>query len=103
MPIRPETHASTALYLGLGLRGDKPMDNCAPLPDRLAYCRALPGAWLASYDVMFDRLQKSGAAKGAPVVGDVVLDFALPDAARKLRRLSDLVAEGSVALSFNRG
>ncbi len=73
------------------------------LSNRLAYCRTLPGSWLASYDALIDRLRRSGATNGAPAVGDVVPDFVLPDADGKLRRLGDLVADGPTVLSFNRG
>lgn len=79
------------------------MEPKTPLSDRLAYCRTLPGAWMASYDALIDRLRKSGATNGAPGIGDVVPDFVLPDGSGTLRRLSDLVAAGPVVLSFNRG
>lgn len=79
------------------------MANHTPLSQRLAYCRTMPGAWMASYDALIARLRQSGATTGAPVVGDIVPDFALPDVDGKLRRLGDLVAEGPCVLSFNRG
>lgn len=79
------------------------MEKPPALAPRLAYCRNLPGAWHASYDALIQRLRASGATDGAPGLGDVMADFALPDAAGKLRRLSDLSADGPVVLSFNRG
>ncbi len=79
------------------------MENPALLASRLAYCRSLPSGWRASYDALIDRLRLSGATDGAPGVGDVMPDFALPDVGGNLRRLSDLLAEGPAVLSFNRG
>ena len=79
------------------------MQKPARLAPRLAYCRNLPGAWRASYDALIDRLRASGATDGAPAVGDILADFTLPDGAGKLRRLSELLAQGPAVLSFNRG
>ncbi|MEO8244273.1 MAG: peroxiredoxin-like family protein [bacterium] len=79
------------------------MEKPALLAPRLAYCRNLPDAWCASYDALIDRLHASGATDGAPAVGDIVADFALPDAAGHLWRLSELLADGPAVLSFNRG
>lgn len=52
---------------------------------------------------MIARLKASDAMAGAPRVGDLAPDFALPDANGVLHRLSDLLAEGPAVLSFNRG
>ncbi|MES2433611.1 MAG: peroxiredoxin-like family protein [Pseudomonadota bacterium] len=79
------------------------MKNPVPLATRLAACRTFPGSWLASYDALIARLRASDAMAGAPDVGAVAPDFALPDASGRLRRLSDLLAEGPAVLSFNRG
>ncbi len=98
-----ETHASKALYVARDLHNDRAMKNPAPLALRLAACRTLPGAWLESYDALIARLRASDAMAGAPHVGTVAPDFALPDASGRLRRLSDLLADGPVVLSFNRG
>ena len=64
------------------------------LAPRSTDCRNLPHAWRASYDVLIDRLRVLGATDGAPDVGYVMPDFALPDVAGNLRRLTDLLAEG---------
>lgn len=79
------------------------MEIPKPLAPRLAYCRTLPGAWISSYDTLIARLRRSGATDGAPRRGDVLADFVLPDSQGRLRRLSDLLAEGPAVLSFNRG
>jgi peroxiredoxin len=85
------------------LRDDEVMKNAEPLATRLAACQALPGSWLASYDELIVRLKTSDAMAGAPGVGDVAADFALPDARGTLHRLSDLLVGGPAVLSFNRG
>ncbi|MBC7740372.1 MAG: AhpC/TSA family protein [Candidatus Saccharibacteria bacterium] len=79
------------------------MKHPIPLAPRLAACRAVPGTWLAGYDALIDRLKSSDAMAGAPKVGVIAPDFALPDAAGNLRRLSDLLDDGPAVLSFNRG
>ncbi len=79
------------------------MEKPTSLAARLEYCRKLPGAWVTSYDALIERLKTSGSTDSAPRRGDVMEDFALPDVAGKLRRLSDLLAEGPAVLSFNRG
>ena len=103
MQVRHETYARRALYIAPALPDDAAMENHKTLAQRLVYCRALPGAWMASYDALINRLRHSGATKGAPAFGDVVPDFVLPDGNGKFHRLSDLVAAGPAVLSFNRG
>lgn len=98
-----ETHAAWGLSPGPDLRDGGGMKEPTPLDVRLSACRNLPGAWTRTYDTLIERLRGSGAMAGAPGVGAVVADFALPDANGVLRRLSDLVAGGPVVLSFNRG
>lgn len=98
-----ETHTGTALYLALDLHDDALMKTSTPLASRLAACRSLSGTWLKSYDALIARLRASKALAGAPHVGTLAPDFALPDASGRLRRLSDFLAEGPVVLSFNRG
>lgn len=94
---------SRGLHIAAVVMDDGRMEKPRSLAARLEYCRTLPGEWSASYDAMIARLRRSGAADAAPKVGDVMADFALPDAKGKLRRLSDLVAERPAVLSFNRG
>jgi peroxiredoxin len=103
MPCVHQTDASHDLYIAGDLHNDGAMKNPAPLAARLAACQKLPGSWLTSYDALITRLRRSDAMAGAPRLGDIAPDFALPDAHGTLRRLSDLLAEGPAVLSFNRG
>lgn len=48
-------------------------------------------------------LAASGIAEAALKAGDTAPDFALPDATGKIVRLSDLLADGPVVVSFYRG
>lgn len=59
--------------------------------------------WEPTYDAVVARLKRSGSVRGAPRVGETLDDFALPDLSGTVRRLSDLLADGPVVLSFNRG
>ncbi|GLS86199.1 peroxiredoxin [Cypionkella aquatica] len=83
------------------------MENSADHIVRLAACRDQPGASLgtdaAGYEALIERLRASDAMAGAPALGDVAADFALPDPKGRLQRLTDLLAEGPAVLSFNRG
>lgn len=79
------------------------MKHPAPLAERLAACRTVPGTWLSAYDALIARLKASDAMAGAPGLGAVAPDFVLPDANGRLRRLTDLLAAGPAVLSFNRG
>jgi peroxiredoxin len=97
------THAWQGLHIPAQFEDDEGMKKPDLLAPRLTYCRNLPHAWHASYDALIDRLRVSGATDGAPDVGYVMPDFALPDVTGNLRRLTDLLAEGPAVLSFNRG
>jgi peroxiredoxin len=79
------------------------MKNPSSLAARLEVCRNRPGKWLSGYDALIARLKASNAMAGAPQVGNIAPDFALPDADGGLHRLSDLLAGGPAVLSFNRG
>jgi peroxiredoxin len=103
MQIRHGTHTWRGLLFASDFADDCRMKTPEPLAPRLAYCRALPGAWHQSFDRLIARLGTSGATDGAPRVGDVVPDFALADGDGNLRRLSDLLADGPAVVSFNRG
>ena len=82
-------------------------DMDAPLCDKLKLVadevRSLNAHFAEAVDRMVIRLQESGAGAAAPKVGDRMPPFVLPDDQGRLVALEDLLAEGPVAISFNRG
>src|SRR3546814_2333713 len=54
-------------------------------------------------DHVVARLTQAEAGAGAPVVGEVRPDFAMPDQDGRIVRLSDIVAHGPTVLAFHRG
>jgi peroxiredoxin len=82
-------------------------DMDAPLCDKLKLVadevRSLNAHFAEAVDRMVIRLQESGAGAAAPKVGDRMPPFVLPDDQGRLVALKDLLAEGPVAISFNRG
>jgi peroxiredoxin len=82
-------------------------DMDAPLRDKLKLVadevRSLSAVFAEAVDRMVIRLQETGAGAAAPEVGDRMPSFVLPDDHGRLVSLEDLLAEGPVAISFNRG
>ena len=78
-----------------------------PLADRLqAFANEVRGLgphFQAAVDALVSRLAESNAGATAPKVGEPMPAFLLPDEQGRLVRLEDLLDEGPVALSFNRG
>lgn len=56
-----------------------------------------------AYDRLVARLVKSGAGTNAPIPGDIMPPFALPDDTGRLVSLNELIAGGPLILSLNRG
>jgi peroxiredoxin len=79
----------------------------APLNDRLTMIadtvRDLSTVFAEAVDRMVLRLQESGAGETAPVAGEPMPRFVLPDEGGRLVDLHQLLARGPVAISFNRG
>lgn len=79
----------------------------APLSERLsafsAYERQADPLWSAAYDELTSRLAAAKSGSAAPDVGDQMPLFALPDARGGIHRLDDMLANGPVVVSFNRG
>ncbi len=79
----------------------------APLSERLGLiadtARSLSTNFAAAVDRLITRLQVNGAGETAPAPGERMPDFALPDETGHLVTLSEVLAEGPVAVSFNRG
>jgi peroxiredoxin len=79
----------------------------APLADRLqAFAnelRHLDPHFQTAVDALVSRLAENDAGATAPKVGEPMPAFLLPDDQGRLVRLEDLLANGPVALAFNRG
>jgi peroxiredoxin len=73
------------------------------LSDVLAETRLSRSQWEPAYDRMVDGLRRSGAGSAVPAVGETLPDFALPDADGRWTRLGELLANGPLVLSFQRG
>jgi peroxiredoxin len=82
-------------------------DSDAPINERLATyattVRAMGSPAYAIVDRLVERLKNAGAGLNAPVVGDAMPPFLLPDDAAHLVALEDLLASGPVAIAFHRG
>jgi peroxiredoxin len=79
------------------------MQIIATLRDALDSARASRTHWEDAYGRMADGLRASGAGNAAPKVGDHMPEFALPDSLGRWTRLADLLAQGPLVLSFQRG
>lgn len=79
----------------------------APLNVRLesyaAKLRELNFPFAEAYDDLVTRLLSGAVGKEAPVVGDRMPDFILPERTGHLLSLDDVVAKGPAVISFNRG
>jgi hypothetical protein len=62
-----------------------------------------PAEWLATMDAALDELRRSGIVETSRKVGDPAPAFALPNGAGQLVRSADLLANGSLVVSFYRG
>jgi peroxiredoxin len=79
----------------------------APLWQRLeafvAAQRAHGSPFADASQILVDRLKAGDVGNGAPEVGETMPSFLLPDQKGRLVGLDDLIAEGPLVLSFNRG
>jgi peroxiredoxin len=57
----------------------------------------------SAYEKLVAQLQAAGAGEGAPICGDVMPTFLMPDHQGNLVGLESLLAAGPVVVSFNRG
>lgn len=80
---------------------DAPLD--AKLAAYVARSREILPEVLAAYDRLVARLERAGAGRGAPAVGEELPAFALPDNTGRIVHLEELLAHGPVIVSFNRG
>ena len=79
------------------------MEHSTPLADALVRCREGDLSWEAIYDSFVDNLHSNGVGRTAPVVGQALPDFALPNARGVYVQSQALIAKGPLVLSFNRG
>ena len=79
----------------------------APLGAKLAaYAAALRernSPFVDTYDRIVARLRSGGAGITAPQPGEMMPPFMLPDGEGRMVRLDELIAEGPLVVSFNRG
>ncbi|AZO22351.1 AhpC/TSA family protein [Mesorhizobium sp. M1E.F.Ca.ET.045.02.1.1] len=79
----------------------------APLNERLAVVaaavRRLNSEFADAVDRLVDRLEKLGAGAMAPVAGEVMPGFLLPDDEGKLVSLAEMLAKGPAVVTFQRG
>lgn len=67
------------------------------------FSRTAPAGRMALYEAKIEELRADFALERAVNVNETAPDFALPDAARKLIVLKDLLRSGPVVLTFYRG
>jgi peroxiredoxin len=65
--------------------------------------RAEDSRFADAYDRLVARLHAGNAAGGAPRPGDVMPPFLLPDSSGRMVGLEELLGEGALVISFNRG
>lgn len=79
----------------------------APLMERLKFylgeSRKLLPELESAYDQLVQRIAATEAEKHAPVVGEMMPDFIMPDSEGNLVDLGELIAKGPLVISFNRG
>lgn len=77
------------------------------LGDRLGHIadkvRSLSPLYSEAVDIFVDRLQRSGAGRDAPKIGDPMPGFVLPDDQGHLVSLERLLETAPVAIAFHRG
>lgn len=66
-------------------------------------CEQTSPTWAHLFQNVVDRLRHHGAGAKAPRVGERFPDFALPNGEGRYRTLYEMVGDGPIVLSFNRG
>lgn len=79
------------------------MNPLRSLAAALAEARLSRGQWETAYNAMVADLRAGGAGETVPGHGDLLQDFGLPDSNGRWTTLSDMLAEGPLVLSFQRG
>jgi peroxiredoxin len=82
-------------------------DMDGPINERLtAYAVALQAInpdFAEAVERLIARLRGNDCGDGAPLIGDVMPDFALPDDSGRIVRLDELLSKGPTAIMFHRG
>ena len=101
------TSQSTISAAELDAAFERCRDMDGPINERLAvYAAALQRInpdFAKAVERLIKRLRANDCGDGAPVVGDVMPDFALPDDAGRIVRLDELLHDGPIAVMFHRG
>jgi peroxiredoxin len=79
------------------------MSFLGTLADALAETRVARAMWEPAYDQMVRGLAESGAAAAVPAAGARLPDLALPDSRGRWTRIGDLLNDGPLVLSVQRG
>jgi len=79
------------------------MTNSPSLASLLDDCSETTPEWTPVYDAFVAKLRSGAIAETAPQVGERFPEFALPDARGRYRTLDDIITQGPIVLSFNRG
>ncbi|MEO9132878.1 MAG: peroxiredoxin-like family protein [Sphingomonas sp.] len=75
----------------------------APTFNVLTDCEQTSPKWADLFQDVIDDLRRNGAGNKAPRVGECFPDFALPNDDGRYRTLYEMISDGPVVLSFNRG
>ncbi len=98
---------SNELVAALEKATDRAIALNAPLRDRLKIIadevRRLSTVFAEAVDVFVGRLQEAEAGGAAPMIGDILPGFILPDQHGRLVSLSMLLNDGPVVVAFLRG
>jgi peroxiredoxin len=99
------TAGSLVAELEKSFQQAKQMD--VSLGERLAHIanavRSLSPLFADAVDQLVTRLEKAGAGSNAPLPGEPMPDFSLPDESGRMVTLHDLLERGPVAVAFHRG
>jgi peroxiredoxin len=79
------------------------MNPFRSLAEALADARLSRGQWEPAYDAMVADLRAGGAGKAVPRPGEPLPAFGLPDSEGRWTTLAELLADGPLVLSFQRG
>ena len=101
MTNRQQATQLLALEFGEADALEAPLD--VKLDQYIARSRKILPEVLAAYDRLVVQLENAAVGGGAPGVGEALPPFALPDDTGRIVHLDDLLAQGSLVVSFNRG